>query len=124
MNILQAVHRMNQAATNLFLENSSGDMTVPQVLLLAKIKEMPGVSQTALVEATGIDRSTLADVTRRLTKKGLVTRRRTRQDARAYAVNLTTEGLAALAKAKPAAARAEKALAEKYPSVKHLLNGH
>ncbi|MFZ1102753.1 MAG: helix-turn-helix domain-containing protein, partial [Hyphomicrobiaceae bacterium] len=38
---------------------------------------------------TGIDRSTLADIVRRLTRKGLLQRCRTNEDARAYAVRLT-----------------------------------
>ena len=51
-----------------------------------------GLSQTDLVERTGVDRSTLADIVRRMLKKGLLQRRRTKDDARAYAVKLTEEG--------------------------------
>ena len=51
-----------------------------------------GLTQTAIVEATGIDRSTVSEMTRRLVEKGLVHRRRARSDARAYAVRLTHAG--------------------------------
>jgi DNA-binding MarR family transcriptional regulator len=65
-----------------------------------------------LVEKTGIDRSTLADVVRRILKKGLLQRRRTREDARAYAVKLTEEGWRVLEAAGPLAKRVdEKVLA-------------
>lgn len=69
-------------------------ITGSQALVLCALNKKSGVSQTALVEATSIDRSTLADIVRRLMKKGLVARRRTKQDARAYAVVLTQEGKA------------------------------
>ena len=59
-------------------------------------------SQTTLVERTGIDRSTMADIVRRLTARGLVQRRRTRRDARRYAVRLTDKGENALRLAEPA----------------------
>jgi DNA-binding MarR family transcriptional regulator len=65
------------------------------------------VSQTGLVEQTGVDRSTLADIVRRLVEKGLVQRKRTRSDARMYAVRLTAKGKAALAAMRPAAAKVD-----------------
>jgi DNA-binding MarR family transcriptional regulator len=62
------------------------------------------------VEQTGVDRSTLADIVRRLVKKGLLQRKRTRRDARMYAVRLTAKGTAALSAIKPAAARVDQRL--------------
>jgi len=53
---------------------------------------MPETSQTALVNATGIDRSTLADIVRRLVDSGLLQRKRMAFDARMYAVGLTEAG--------------------------------
>jgi DNA-binding MarR family transcriptional regulator len=67
-------------------------------------------SQTDLVETTGIDRSTLADLARRLVKKGLLQRRRSRQDARAYVVRLTDAGREVLKSAQPKALRADTAV--------------
>ncbi len=75
-----------------------------------------GASQTRLVELTGIDRSTLADMVRRLIKKGLIERRRTKQDARVYAVKLTAEGRKQLALAVPALDSAEKAFLGALPA--------
>ena len=124
MNILSTIHRAEQSATTLFAEHiGDTDITIRQVALMAAIKADPGASQTKLVYATGVDRATLAEMTRRIVRKGWVTRRRTKHDARAYAVNLTPDGLAVLAKGKTAAAKTEKALLEKFPAMKHL-NGH
>ena len=60
------------------------------------------------MERTGIDRSTLADIVRRMLKKGLLQRRRTKEDARAYAVKLTEEGWKALKAADPVARRVDE----------------
>ena len=68
------------------------DLTPRQYAVLLTVAQNEGLNQTQLVELTGIDRSTLADVVRRMLKKGLLQRRRTRDDARAYAVKLTDEG--------------------------------
>jgi DNA-binding MarR family transcriptional regulator len=77
-----------------------GDLNVSssQYDILLAVQTHSPCSQTRLVEATGVDRSTLADVVRRLTKKGLLRRRRTKEDARAYAVALTPEGVNLLRK--------------------------
>jgi DNA-binding MarR family transcriptional regulator len=68
------------------------DITESQYEVLSAVETYAPCSQTDLVMATGIDRSTLADVVRRLVKRGLLKRRRTKADARMYAVDLTPEG--------------------------------
>jgi DNA-binding MarR family transcriptional regulator/CRP-like cAMP-binding protein len=70
---------------------------------LATVAQNEGLSQTHLVKKTGIDRSTLADIVRRMLKKNLLQRRRTREDARAYAVKLTEEGWRTLHSVDPVA---------------------
>lgn len=68
------------------------DLTPRQFAVLATVAQAEGLSQTDLVARTGIDRSTLADIVGRMLKKGFLYRRRTKDDARAYAVRLTEEG--------------------------------
>lgn len=63
-----------------------------QARVLRALLKADGVSQTSIVKSTNVDRSTLADVVRRLVKKGWLTRRRTKEDARSYSVRLTAEG--------------------------------
>ena len=60
--------------------------------------------------ATGIDRSSTADLVRRLVTHGWLKRRRTKRDARLYAVRLTPEGNRVLALAIPAAGVTEEVL--------------
>jgi DNA-binding MarR family transcriptional regulator len=85
----------------------AGDLTPRQFAVLVTVAQNEGLSQTHLVERTGIDRSTLADIVRRMLKKGLLQRRRTKEDARAYAVKLTEEGWRTLKQAEPMAKRVD-----------------
>lgn len=68
-----------------------------------------------MVERTGIDRSTLADIVARLLRRGLLQRRRTKEDARAYAVKLSPQGARALREAQPAAAATDQLLLAELP---------
>jgi MarR family transcriptional regulator, temperature-dependent positive regulator of motility len=90
---LHLLHLATQSAESIF-RGAVGktDLTSRQLAVLTALAQEEGANQNRLVELTGIDRSTLADVVRRLTKHGLVQRRRTRADTRAYAVKLTPEG--------------------------------
>ncbi|MEC9369460.1 MAG: MarR family transcriptional regulator [Pseudomonadota bacterium] len=98
------LHRAGQCAHDVFLQNMDGaGLTPRQFAVLLTVAQNEGLSQSDLVERTGIDRSTLADIMRRIIKKGLVRRNRTREDARAYSVKLTDAGSRALGQAVPAA---------------------
>jgi DNA-binding MarR family transcriptional regulator len=60
----------------------------------------------------------MADLVARLTRRGLVQRRRTREDARAYAIKLSPQGAKLLREAKPAAAATDQRLLACLPSGK------
>jgi DNA-binding MarR family transcriptional regulator len=105
------LHTATQRADDLFAkEVGDADITPRQFALLAAAAELADPSQADLVEATGIDRSTLADLVRRLINKRLLQRRRSRDDARAYVVRLTSEGEWVLKSARPKAMKADAAL--------------
>jgi DNA-binding MarR family transcriptional regulator len=90
---LTEARRLLQMLTAEFDEKLAGeDVTDTQAVVLVQFLQQDKVSQTAIVEATHIDRSTLADVVRRLVEKGWLRRRRSKHDARAYVVTLTEEG--------------------------------
>ena len=109
--LLHLLHRASQIANDTFAEEQATDgLTSRQFVVLAAIAEREGLSQTNIVERTGVDRSTLADVVRRLLKKGLVARKRTKEDARAYSVKLTSEGQRLLHEAANSAVRTEEKL--------------
>jgi DNA-binding MarR family transcriptional regulator len=106
---LHLLHRAGQRAEELFTnETGKVDLTPRQYAVLTCVSHNPDISQTGLVEQTGVDRSTLADIVRRLVKKGLLQRKRTRRDARMYAVRLTAKGQAALGAARPVASRVDQ----------------
>lgn len=105
---LHLLHRAGQGAADAFqAEVGSEDLTPRQFAVLVTVSQNEGLSQTHLVERTGIDRSTLADIVRRMLKKGLLQRRRTREDARAYAVKLTDEGTRILKANEPLSRRVD-----------------
>jgi DNA-binding MarR family transcriptional regulator len=105
---IHLLHRAGQCASDIFQgEMVAGDLTPRQYAVLVAVSLNEGVSQTLLVEKTGVDRSTLADIVRRMLKKGLLQRRRTKEDARAYAVKLTDEGWKVLKAADPLARRVD-----------------
>jgi DNA-binding MarR family transcriptional regulator len=80
-----------------------------------------GFRQTDIMVATGIDRSSTADLVKRLVGHGWLRRRRTRRDARAYAVRLTPEGRRVLALGIPTARATEEALLSFLPTAQRLV---
>jgi DNA-binding MarR family transcriptional regulator len=114
---LHLLHRAGQCAADVFQSEFSGeDLTARQFAVLATVAQNQGLSQTQLVDRTGIDRSTLADVVRRMMKKGLLQRRRTRDDARAYAVKVTDEGARLLKAADPMTRRVDEKILSALPA--------
>lgn len=114
---IHLLHRAGQCAGEIFQsEMGGGDLTPRQYAVLVTVSQNEGLSQTDLVDHTGIDRSTLADIVRRMLKKGLLQRRRTREDARAYAVKLTDEGWRTLKTADPVARRVDEKVLSALPA--------
>lgn len=109
--VLHLLHRAGQAADELFAAEMGGsDLTPRQYAVLAALSRREAASQTDIVKETGIDRSTLADIVKRLVQKGVVVRRRAKNDARAYSVRLTPTGSAILKQAEPVAQRVSERL--------------
>jgi DNA-binding MarR family transcriptional regulator len=96
-------------------ESGPRELTKQQYTLLAALEHNEGASQTVLVEITGIDRSTLAEMVRRMLERGLLSRERTEEDQRANAVAISPMGRKALRSARNASDRAERALLEALP---------
>ncbi len=114
---IHLLHRAGQCAGDIFQsEMASGDLTPRQYAVLVTVAHNEGLSQTNLVDRTGIDRSTLADIIRRMLKKGLIQRRRTKEDARAYAVRLSEEGWKTLKSAEPMAKRIDDKIMAALPN--------
>src|SRR5580765_7010693 len=105
------LRRCVQYANDLFSrEPGASDLTKQQFTVLAAVEQNEGISQTDLVGITGIDRSTLAEMIRRMIEKGLLDRERTEADQRANAVHIAVGGRKALRSARTASERVERML--------------
>jgi DNA-binding MarR family transcriptional regulator len=69
------------------------DVTPGQFGVLVVIAENPGLSQSELAAAIGIDRSTMVGVIDRLEARGLVVRAVVPRDRRSYALQLSATGM-------------------------------
>ncbi len=119
LSTLQLLHRVHQCAGELFQSHMNGlDVTTTQYTVLVVAGEKDGLSQQDIINATGIDRSTVSQVVQLLVRKGLLKRRRTRHDARAYAVSLTDAGRDVLKTSEPIVGRIEQALVEALPATR------
>ncbi|WP_298123707.1 MarR family transcriptional regulator [Brevundimonas sp.] len=113
------MHRALQLALDVYAEELGTDgPTQRQFAVLEAVSQRAGLTQTDLVKATGIDRSTLADLVSRMTAKGLLDRERSSLDARAKAVRLSAAGEAALAAARPRVIAADKRIMGLLPKAK------
>ncbi len=114
--MLHLLHRAGQVADEMFSEEMHGsELTPRQFAVLRVLQRLETASQTDIVNETGIDRSTLADIVKRLVSRNLIARRRSKADARAYAVRLTASGRDALRSAEPASERVESRLLKSLP---------
>ncbi|MBI2714451.1 MAG: MarR family transcriptional regulator [Rhizobiales bacterium] len=77
---------------------------------LTLIGRNPGISQTALSLAAGRDKSSLTPVVEDLVRRGLVARKRMRDDRRTYRLNLTAAGKKTLTQLTRCARRHERNL--------------
>ena len=116
---MHLLHRAGQCAADIFsAEARASGLTPRQYAVLMVVAEEEGLTQTDLVERTGIDRSTLADIVARLLGRGLIQRRRAKDDARAYAIKLTPQGARSLREAQPGAAATDTQLLASLPPAK------
>ncbi len=113
------MHRVLQLALDIYTEEAGPNgLTQRQFAVLEVVSLKSGLTQTDLVRATGIDRSTLADLVARMTTKGLLDREKSAADARAKAVSLSAAGQAALDAARPKVEAADKRILALLPKGK------
>lgn len=118
------LHRVEQLAADRFTQLVGDTVTLRQFTALAAIADAPGLSQNDLVRATGIDRSTLADMIARMERRGWVDRTTSLLDARAHSVRLARAGEEILLGATTHARAADAAILDALPRTKRksLLN--
>jgi DNA-binding MarR family transcriptional regulator len=115
--VIHLLRRVDQCATQLYsTETADNDLTLRQLAILTAISRQENLSQTDLVTITGIDRSTVAGIVSRLIAKGLLERKRSPLDGRAYCVRLSKRGQKAIAGADRIYSRVEKKLLAGVPA--------
>ena len=113
------LHRALQLALDIYAEETGpAAVTQRQYAVLSAVAAQEGLTQTDLVRATGIDRSTLADLVARMIGKALLARERSASDARANTVSLTAVGRSALDEAAPKVAAADQRILQLLPARK------
>src|ERR1700745_1668158 len=111
------LHRALQLALDIYAEETGPDaVTQRQYAVLSAVSAHEGLTQTDLVHATGIDRSTLADLVARMIGKSLLARERSTAAARANTVRLTAQGRAALDETAPKVAAADARILKLLPT--------
>jgi DNA-binding MarR family transcriptional regulator len=96
-------------------EAGDAGLTPRQYTVLLAVEQNDGISQTALVKLTGIDRSTLADLVARLMAQGYLQRRRSKDDGRTNSLRNTALGKKQLKSAQPGAEEVDRLIIAKIP---------
>jgi len=98
-------------ANQLFEDLTAQDKITPrQFGALLILRQQGPLTLTELALCISVDRSTLTEMVRRMSRDGLITRSGNGQDRRSAVVALTTEGEAALARLTPGAAAVQDVL--------------
>jgi DNA-binding MarR family transcriptional regulator len=84
--------RLYQAYVAIWARQVDATLTGPQFAVLVAVREYPGADQGSLASAVALDRSTMADIARRLEEKGLITRTPDPSDGRRRLLHLTSPG--------------------------------
>jgi DNA-binding MarR family transcriptional regulator len=87
------------------------NVTPGQFGVLVLIESNPGLNQSELGEAMGVDRSTMVAVIDKLEKAGYVLRETAPNDRRSYALKLSQAGVTLLSQLRPAVVAHENNLA-------------
>lgn len=107
------VRRLNQIHYAMFFEEcTEGNVTPVQYGILTVLSQHPWLDQTAIGYELGLDRTTSADVIKRLEEKELVERRVNPHDKRSRQANITQGGLGIMETLKKGMARSQQRLIE------------
>lgn len=104
------IRRAQQAHVATWTRMVSTEISSVQYSILVVLDRLGEASQRQLCDEVDLDRSTIADLVRRMERRGLVARRRDPQDARRNTVTLTDDGLAERRRLRPLVDAADREL--------------
>lgn len=111
--LVRRLHQINYAL--FFEECAEFNITPVQYALVTTLSLNPDMDQISLGREVGIDRTNVADVLRRLERRGLVERRKAEHDRRAVLARLTKDGERIMRDMFSAMQRAQARLVEPLP---------
>jgi len=116
-------YRLRHAQLSVFRDfvrsMASDGLTPGQFGLMTLIGANPGLNQSRLAEAIGVDRSTMVTALNRLEGRDWIERRPSPSDRRAFAVSLTALGQTVLARSKRRVRAHEKRIAGSLTPAQH-----
>ncbi|CAD6513292.1 MarR family winged helix-turn-helix transcriptional regulator [Paraburkholderia sabiae] len=107
------VRRAQQRHVAVWLSEVSADITSVQYAALEILQKTPGINQRQLGDELDVDRSTIADLTARMVRNGLIERSDDPDDKRSYVLFLTIAGKKQLAILRPRVEEVERILTAK-----------
>jgi DNA-binding MarR family transcriptional regulator len=109
------LRRNHQRSYDIFTRHVGDDVTRQQIALLIALTKQPGSSQRDLVDATGIDKSTLKEMIGRMIARGWIERSKDPNDSRAWTMRITPEGEVMLSERIAAVAAAQREIVAPLP---------
>lgn len=109
------LRRAHQRSYELFTRRVGTAATRQQFALLLVLAQRPGASQRELVDASGMDKSTLKEMLERLVARGWVQRERDPADSRAWTMRVTEAGRALIEGLLPQVAAAQREILAPLP---------
>lgn len=101
MSIFRSIHLADKAASQKFRKHAG--ITRSQYLVLKALEDVDSTNLVGIINRTGIDRSTMTHIVKRLKKVSLVSVTKDKHDRRSYKVKLTPTGRRVLTKVNPIA---------------------
>ena len=96
------VRRLHQIHMAIFLKECAAEQVTPiQWGILTIVKSQPGVGQVELAEELGLDRSNVANVVDRLTRRGVLKQTVSKLDRRKRSIAITPKGVTLMARFSP-----------------------
>ncbi|GAA2618126.1 MarR family winged helix-turn-helix transcriptional regulator [Streptomyces axinellae] len=108
------VRRLYQAYLAAWVRTVDPTLTGPQFAVLTTVHANPGSDQSSMASAVALDTSTMADMARRLEKRGLLERRTSPADGRRKLLYLTESGERMLRETNGRARELDERLLEQY----------
>jgi len=97
----------------IFLKECAAEQVTPiQWGILTIVKSRPGAGQVELADELGLDRSNVANVVDRLTRRGVLKQTVSKLDRRKRSIAITPKGIALMTRFQPKAERAQRRLLE------------